>query len=669
MQKKILVKAPLLSRSGYGEQSRIALRALRTREDLFDIYVMNIPWGNTGHIANSGHSEREWIDRQLLKTINYIQSGGQFDISLQITIPNEFEKIAPVNVGFTAGIETNKIAVEWIPKCNEMVDRIITISEHSKKGFVETAYDVVNQETGQQISGFRVTTPVKAVNYPVYHYEPQEVDIEFTTSKNFLVVSQWGPRKNIDNTITWFIEEFKDDEDVGLVLKTNTAADSIIDREITTIRLEQLLSRYPDKKCKIYFVHGELKAGQLTWLYEHPSMKAMINIAHGEGYGLPLFEAAYSGLPLVTVTWSGQMDFICKPNKKGKRVPLVARVDYDLKRVNKESVWNGVITEDSSWAYARETSYKRALREIITKEKHYQAKALSLKNYILNNFTQEKIYKEFVEAVLDEELLDIPAKDLPKISLITSVYKAADYIEQLLEDVTTQTIFKEKCEWIILNANDPESVVEEEAILKYVEKFPDNIIYKRVEKDLGIYATWNIALSMATGEFITNVNCDDRRKIDAFEKQAKLLLANDDIDLVYNDSYITLQPNIKWNQLDPNNTQRYNFEQFSKEAMLRGSLPHNNPMWRKSLHDKHGHFDEKYKSAGDWEFWLRCTAAGSQFKKHPEILGVYYFNPMGVSTNPANASWKVEEEKAVFIKYKKAFEHLDELNAPFEIIL
>ena len=50
MKKKIFVRAPVLSQSGYGEQSRFALRALRSREDLFDIYVVPITWGNTGWI-------------------------------------------------------------------------------------------------------------------------------------------------------------------------------------------------------------------------------------------------------------------------------------------------------------------------------------------------------------------------------------------------------------------------------------------------------------------------------------------------------------------------------------------------------------------------------------------------------------------------------------------
>ena len=666
MRKKILVKGPLLSRSGYGEQSRIALRALRTREDLFDIYLINIAWGNTGHISSTDSKDREYIDLRLAQTVAYIQNSGTFDMSLQITIPNEFEKIAPVNIGFTAGIETNKIAMEWIPKCNDIVDRVITISQHSKDVLEKTTYDVVNEQTGQQIKDFRITTPIQAVNYPVYQHAPVPLDIEFTTKNNFLVVSQWGPRKNVENTIKWFVEEFKEDPDAGLVIKTNLMSDSIVDREHTTGRLKALLSidSCKDRKCKIYLVHGELLPGHLTWLYQHPTMKALINIAHGEGYGLPLFEAAYNGLPLVTVTWSGQMDFICKPNKKGKRVPLVARVDYDLKPIQKEAVWNTVVPEDSHWAFAKETSYKRALREVVTKEKHYKDKATNLQKHILENFTEEKIYAQFVAAVYGEEIAMPDLDDIPTISLITSVYKAEDYIEQLMEDVTSQTIFEDKCEWIILNANPPGSEVEEEVIQRYAELFPGKIIYKRLTEDPGIYGTWNMALEIATGEFITNINCDDRRKIDGLEKQAHALVANPGSDLVYNDSYITLQPNIRWDDLNPAETQRYNFEQFSKEAMLRGSLPHNNPMWRKSLHDRYGKFDAKYRSAGDWEFWLRCVEGGSRFIKHPEVLGVYYFNPRGVSTNPENNDWKVEEEKEVYLKYKQKFEE-----APLKIVL
>ena len=398
MRKSILVKAPALSRSGYGEQSRFALRALRTREDIFDIYIMNIPWGQTGQIIGN-IEEREWIESRMYQAAIFNQQGGKFDMSLQITIPNEFEKIAPINIAYTAGIETTKVPPEWIEKTNATIDRMITVGEHGKKVFENTNYTLTNNETGETRPDFKVNIPITAVNYAVIETEAVPLEIELETDKNFLAVAQWGPRKNLDNTIKWFIDEFKDDDTVGLVLKTNVAGDSIMDRKMTQNRLESLLQGHKDRKCKIYLLHGEITTEQLTWLYRHPTMKALINIAHGEGFGLPMFEAAYNGLPLVTVAWSGQMDFICRPNKKGKNFPRVHRVDYDLKKVQPEAVWPGVINEDSMWAFARESSYRRAIRAAVEKEERSRTEAKALQKYIKEKFTQDNQYKQFITAM------------------------------------------------------------------------------------------------------------------------------------------------------------------------------------------------------------------------------------------------------------------------------
>ena len=109
MKTKILVRGPVLSQSGYGEQARFALRALRSQENKYDVYIQPIRWGNTGWVWED-NDERRWIDEMITKTANYVREGGQFNMSLQITIPNEWEQLAPVNVGYTAGIETTKTA-------------------------------------------------------------------------------------------------------------------------------------------------------------------------------------------------------------------------------------------------------------------------------------------------------------------------------------------------------------------------------------------------------------------------------------------------------------------------------------------------------------------------------------------------------------------------------
>ena len=80
------------------------------------------------------------------------------------------------------------------------------------------------------------------------------------------------------------------------------------------------------------------------------------------------------------------------------------------------------------------------------------------------------------------------------------------------------------------------------------------------------------------------------------------------------------------------------------------------PLWRKSLHEKNGYFNEKYTSAGDLEFWLRCIRNGSTFKRIPEILGTYYHNPHGLSTSPANHARKIKEEREIFTEYQEVFQ-------------
>ena len=72
MKKKILVRGPVLSQSGYGEQSRFALRALKSREDLFEIFILPIPWGKTGWLWEETEF-RKWMDEKISLTQLLVQ--------------------------------------------------------------------------------------------------------------------------------------------------------------------------------------------------------------------------------------------------------------------------------------------------------------------------------------------------------------------------------------------------------------------------------------------------------------------------------------------------------------------------------------------------------------------------------------------------------------------
>jgi len=657
VKKKVIVRGPALTQSGYGEHTRFVLRALRLQEEHLDIYVMPVNWGETGWLSKDDE-ERRWIDSRVEACAVHMQAKLPYDISVQVTIPNEWQRMAAVNIGVTAGIESNRVSPHWVQKVNEM-DKVITISDHSKRGFTDAVYQAQDAHTGQSVE-LRCTTPVEVVGYPVKAHKASgdpilELDYDF----NILAVAQWGPRKNLANLIKWFVEENVDQE-VGLVVKTSIKNNSIVDRFHIKQMFESCIPDIPDRKCKVYLLHGDMSEAEMHALYEHPKIKAAASLSHGEGFGLPLFEAAYSGLPVIAPGWSGQTDFLYAPSNskakknKNKMKAHFAEVDYTIGPVSPEAVWPGVVEKDTMWCYPTEGSFKLRMRQVRNNYSKWLKKAKTLQEWVREEFGYDKMHKQLSFSIsTPDPTLTVSAEDLPKISIITSVYKAEEYIEQLMEDTTRQTIFEDKCQWIILNANEPGDK-EEEVILKYIKKYPNNILYKRLEEDKGVYDTWNQAIEMSDGEYLTNINCDDRRAPDALEKQAKSLYANQDIDLVYNDSYMVEAANLQWEDMEEH-AQRYNFDNFSKEAMLRGNLPHNNPMWKKSLHDTYGIFETKYRSASDWEFWLRCAFGGARFKKINQILGIYYFNPQGVSTNKDTEASKRKEEFEIFKIYQKLF--------------
>jgi len=394
---KILLRGPVLTRTGYGEHARFVLRSLRSKPDIFDIYIQPLAWGQTSWTAEMTE-ERTWIDQAIQKTLMYIQQGGSFDVSIQVTIPNEFEKIAPINIGVTAGIETNKVSGPWLQKANDM-DRVIVVSEHSKAVFENTQYNATNTVTQEQLL-YGLTTPIHSVGYPVKTFDSlAPLDLDLEPDFNFLAVAQVSPRKNIQNTIKWFFEEFKDDN-VGLVLKGNMAKNCLMDRLQLMHNLKTTIPdiENTDYKCKFYLLHGDMTEAEIHSLYSHPKIKALVTFAHGEGFGLPVFEAAYMGLPIVAPGFSGYLDFL-----KGENGEFhFYDVGYDLNKVQQEAVWENIIVEDSMWAYAREQSAKEKMRECyqdVLNETGFAATASDYAKELSTRYHEEAQYKKFIEAL------------------------------------------------------------------------------------------------------------------------------------------------------------------------------------------------------------------------------------------------------------------------------
>jgi glycosyltransferase involved in cell wall biosynthesis len=215
------------------------------------------------------------------------------------------------------------------------------------------------------------------------------------------------------------------------------------------------------------------------------------------------------------------------------------------------------------------------------------------------------------------------------VSAIASLYRGGEYIEQFMQNITSQSLFA-RSELIIIDADSPEN--EYEVIARYMERFP-NIVYHRAATRIGIYEAWNLGVQMAKGRYVTNTNMDDLRRHDSFERQAEILEKFEFVDVVYQDFYYGFEGKASFDRTAAIGIHSA-VPVVTPYNLMQSNSPHNAPMWRRQLHSEVGMFDTSYRSAGDFDFWLRCIRADKTFFKINDPHVVYFVNPEGLSTRP-----------------------------------
>lgn len=393
--RKLFFRGPVLTCSGYGVHARQVLHNL-IKLGQFEISVEPIIWGNTPFL-NDDIELSSQIEEMSKRFEEEKQAGFKdYDVSVQVTIPNEFQKYAKFNVGVTAGIEVDRASPEWIIKCNEM-DAVIVPSRHSAESICNVGYR--SSETSQELR-FEKTMAVipEGFDPSVFNTLPLEKEeFQFDTKFNFLFVGlgldrpMFEDRKNISGLIKYFCEKFAGDRDVGLVLKVSIVGNSEMDRLETINRINEIKAstncgQYP----KIHLVHGRLSDASMAALYKCSSIKAMVSITHGEGYGLPLLEAAACGLPVIATNWSGHLDFLTIENKK-KFIPI----EFTAREIPNSMVWKGVMEQGSKWAEANGEDLKHKLKKFQLSSDVPRKWAQELAEHLSKNLSPEKIFQGY----------------------------------------------------------------------------------------------------------------------------------------------------------------------------------------------------------------------------------------------------------------------------------
>ncbi|MDY6953410.1 MAG: glycosyltransferase, partial [Thermodesulfobacteriota bacterium] len=134
------------------------------------------------------------------------------------------------------------------------------------------------------------------------------------------------------------------------------------------------------------------------------------------------------------------------------------------------------------------------------------------------------------------------------------------------------------------------------------------------------------------------VSTNDHLRKDACEVLARALDANPDAMLVYGDTYLTETPHETFDR----NTHygAYCWPPYSFEALLHNCMVGPHPMWRTSVHEEIGHFDDRYVTVADQEFWLRMGERHNLLHI-PEFTGLQWITPDAISRKGALPSLEI----------------------------
>lgn len=235
---------------------------------------------------------------------------------------------------------------------------------------------------------------------------------------------------------------------------------------------------------------------------------------------------------------------------------------------------------------------------------------------------------------------------MPKISIITINYNDAIGLEKTIVSVLNQTHLD--FEFIVIDGN---SIDGSKAI---IEKHKDKLTYWVSEPDKGIYNAMNKGIAKATGDYLLFMNSGD--------------VLVDDTNILINCSEKLIEDIVAFDCFlekdDKITGRRTHLEQPTLFYVYKYGFKHQSTFIKRNLFEKVGLYNENFKIAGDYEFWIRCfLEPTTTSRSHTIPIAVFQLN--GISQEGGWGKEHLQIEQELLPHLMADFHHFEQL-LPYE---
>ena len=209
-------------------------------------------------------------------------------------------------------------------------------------------------------------------------YHPYTPQVE-SPILSYLIVGKYELRKSIIETIYAWIQEFGNDPDVELIVKSNY----FVNQEAKYNELSGWIETTGVQNVRVLW--GTSTTSDIIDLYQQSHI--FVLPTKGEGWGLPLIEAAATGLPIITTMHGGHVEFL--QHIQSSVIP----VEFDMAPIACEDYRFCYPTEDGNWgqwAQPRVDSIRAALRTARNNYTTLQARAFANSSIIRDAFSWDR---------------------------------------------------------------------------------------------------------------------------------------------------------------------------------------------------------------------------------------------------------------------------------------